>query len=208
MKFSGEFNNGDVQIIEKESVYDGFFKMNKYRLKHKLFSGDWSKEISREMFERGHAVAVLPYDPTCSQFVLIEQFRLGAMATRDTPWLFEVIAGIIDKQESAEQVSVREAKEEAGIDLSHLTKAISYLSSPGGTTERIDVFVAKVDASTAAGVHGLEDEGEDIKVHVVDEALAMNWLNEGKIDNAASVIALQWFALNKQRVLDEWNRTE
>ena len=122
--------------------------------------------------------------------------------------MFEVVAGVIDKDESPEQVSIREAKEEAGIDISHLIKAISYLSSPGGTTERIEVFIAKVDASTAEGVHGLEDEGEDIKVHVVDENDAMVWLQQGKIDNAASVIALQWFALNKQRVIDEWNRTE
>ena len=207
MNPDSEMSNEDVEIVSQTALYDGFFKMNQYRLRHKLFKGEWSGEIVREMFERGHAVAVLPYDPIRQQFVLIEQFRLGAMATRDNPWLIEVVAGVIDKQESAEQVCIREAEEEADIEISDLVKAISYLSSPGGTTERIDVFVAKVDASEAGGVHGLDHEGEDIKVHVVDEHEAMNWLESGKIDNAASIIALQWFALNKQRVIDEWNRT-
>lgn len=208
MNSNDKFRNKDVEILTKTSLSDGFFKMNKYRLKHRLFEGGWSKEIEREMFERGHAVAVLPYDPVNKQFVLIEQFRLGAMATCDSPWLFEVVAGVIDKGESAQSVAIREAHEEAGIEITNLIKALSYLSSPGGTTERIDVFIAKVDASGAQGVHGLEHEGEDIRVHVVDEQEAMNWLEMGKIDNAASVIALQWFALNKQRVIDEWNRTE
>lgn len=205
MKQTTVFSNNDVEILEKSSLSDGFFKMNQYRLRHKLFAGGWSNVIVREMFERGHAVAVLPYDPVLNKFVLIEQFRLGAMATCESPWLIEIIAGVIDKDETAENVAIREAQEEAGIEIQSLIKALSYLSSPGGTTERIDVFVAKVDASAAQGIHGLEHEGEDIRVTTIDEQTALEWLTDGKIDNAASVIALQWFALNKQRVLDEWN---
>lgn len=201
------FNSSDVEIIHKTPVYTGFFKMVKYELRHRLFDGGWSRPFQREMFERGHAIAVLPYDPATQEFVLIEQFRLGAMATSNTPWLIEVIAGIIDEGEDADDVCHREAQEEAGIELTHLTKALSYLSSPGGTTERLHIYVAQTDATKATGVHGLEYESEDILVHRVSENDAYEWLQSGRIDNAAAIIALQWFFMHKSSLLAQWQPT-
>jgi ADP-ribose pyrophosphatase len=121
--------------------------------------------------------------------------------------LFEIVAGIIEPDEQPEEVCHRESLEEAGIAITQLSKALSYLSSPGGTTERLHIYIGKVDASKAKGVHGLEYEGEDILVHRVAESKAMKWIEQGIIDNAAALIALQWFAINKNKVLDEWNRT-
>ena len=201
-----QFSAQDIKIIKKESLYEGFFKMIKYHFRHRLFEGGWSGVVQREVFERGHAVAVLPYDPLLEEFVMIEQVRIGALATSDCPWLLEIVAGIIDPGETPEEVCIREAQEEAGLTLSHLHKALSYLASPGGTTERLHIYVAKVDASEAEGVFGLEHESEDILVHRVAESQALEWINEGKIENSASLIALQWFALNKQRVLDDWSK--
>lgn len=202
------FNSDDVLIEQKTALYNGFFTMMQYRFKHRLYAGGWSDTVVREMFERGHAVALLPYDPVTEEFVLIEQIRIGALATSQSPWLIEIIAGIIDEGETLESVCHREAKEEAGIELEHLTKALSYLASPGGTTERIHIFMACVDSTQAEGIHGLEDESEDILVHRVAEKTALEWLKNGKIDNAASVIALQWFFMNKQQLLTEWQKTE
>lgn len=198
------FNSDDVKIVAKKSLYNGFFTMVRYDFSHKKYDGNWTDTISREIFERGHAVAVLPYDPVRQEFVLIEQIRIGALATTDSPWLIEIIAGIIDEGESQTAVCHREAGEEADITLTHLTKALSYLASPGGTTERLHVYVACTDASNASGVHGLDDESEDILVHRVAENTAKDWLESGKIDNAASIIALQWFFMNKQTLLEQW----
>ena len=130
---------------------------------------------------------------------------IGAIPTSTSPWLLEVVAGIIDEGETPEDVCLREAKEEAGLDIKKLHKALSYLSSPGGTTERLHIYIGLVDASDAKGVHGLEYESEDILVHRVPSSVAFDWINEGKIDNAASLIALQWFAMNKQQVLEKWS---
>lgn len=199
-----QFKPQDVELISSEPVYLGFFKMLKVKFKHKLFAGGWSGVIEREIFERGHAVAVLPYDPVLAEFVLIEQVRIGALSTSETPWLLECIAGMIDKGETPENVAVREAHEEAGLEIQSLHPATSYLSSPGGTTERMHVYIARVDASNASGIHGLEHEGEDILVHRVKESQALQMLQQGKIDNAATVIALQWFLLNKKSLFDEW----
>ena len=198
------FSHQDVAIVSKQSLYNGFFKMVQYTLKHKLFSGGWSPEITREMFERGHAVALLPYDPVTDEFVLIQQFRLGAMATTESPWLVEVIAGMIDPGLDAEAVCHKEAQEEAGIELKHLTKVCSYLSSPGGTTERLELFLAQTDSTVAHGIHGVENEAEDIKVLRVPRLEAKEWLETGVIDNAAAIIILQHFFLHEQVILKEW----
>ncbi|PHR26016.1 MAG: ADP-ribose diphosphatase [Desulfotalea sp.] len=200
-----QFSAKDVQIISKKTLYQGFFKMVKYAFKHKLFAGGWSDVVEREIFERGHAIAVLPYDPVLDEFVMIEQIRIGALATSDSPWLLEVVAGIIDEGETPEDVCLREAKEEAGLDVQKLHKALSYLASPGGTTERLHIYIGLVDASSAQGVHGLEYESEDILVHRVPTSVAFEWIKQGKIDNAATLIALQWFAMNKQQVLENWS---
>ncbi|MCW8109346.1 ADP-ribose diphosphatase [Alteromonas ponticola] len=202
------FTSKDIEIIDKKRVYDGFFKMVRYDFKHKLFAGGWSDVVRREIFERGHAVAVLPYDPDHDEFVLIEQVRIGAQATADTPWLMEVIAGIIDEGETEENVCHREAQEEAGIRLTKLTKALSYLVSPGGTTERVHIFVAQCDASLAKGIHGLDDESEDIRVHRISSTRAREWLESGIIDNAAAIIALQWFFMNRESLLQKWRECE
>jgi ADP-ribose pyrophosphatase len=84
-----------VEILDQTVGYNGYFRIERYRLRHRLFSGTWSRELVREVFERGHAAAVLPYDPVLDQVVLIEQFRIGALQTPGDPWLVEIVAGII-----------------------------------------------------------------------------------------------------------------
>lgn len=193
-----QFGQDDVTIEANDVVYNGYFKMVKYRFRHRLFSGGWSGPIERELFERGHAVAMLPYDPVSDKVVMVEQIRVGAMVASDSPWQLEIVAGIIDKDETPEAVAVREAEEEAGLNVQKLLPMTRYLSSSGGCSERIHLYLGIVDASQAGGVHGLAEEDEDILVHVVPFMTAMQWMNEGKIENAASIIALQWLALNRE----------
>ncbi len=193
-----------VEIIRKELCFQGFFRMERYTLRHRLFSGSWSQPITRELFERGHAAAVLPYDPARDQVVLIEQFRVGAMSISSGPWLLEIVAGIIEANESAEEVVRREAVEEADCDVHELVPLYDYLVSPGGTTERIALFCGKVDSTHIGGIYGKMEEGEDIKVHVmtVDKALAL--LASGKIIAASAIMALQWLALNREHLRKIW----
>ncbi|WP_338884310.1 MULTISPECIES: ADP-ribose diphosphatase [Xenorhabdus] len=198
------FTKQDVEVISQKTLYRGFFKMTEYQFQHRLFRGGWSETIKREVFERGHAGVLLPYDPVRDEIVLIEQIRIPAIETSHTPWLLEVIAGMIEAGEDAEQVVRREAVEEAGIEVKRCQPALSYLSSPGGTTERMHIFVGEVDATTASGVHGLEGEHEDIRVLVVSREQAYQWVEEGIIDNAASVIAIQWLALHHEKLRKKW----
>ncbi|EGR3134075.1 TPA: ADP-ribose diphosphatase [Vibrio parahaemolyticus] len=202
-KRQDEFTSQDVEIISKESVFEGFFKMVKYRFKHKLFAGGWSDVVEREMFERGHAAAMLPYDPKTDQVVIIEQIRVGALE-HGHPWQLEIVAGMIDRDESAEEVIRREAEEEAGITVGRVASVTSYYPSSGGCSEKLDVFVGEVDASKAHGIHGLDYEDEDIRVHVLSREQAYQWVKDGIFENGASIIALQWLQLNHQELRSQW----
>lgn len=199
------FTKNDVEIIAREKLYRGFFSLDLYRFRHRLFNGEMSGEVRREIFERGHASVLLPFDPVRDEVVLIEQIRIAAYDTSDTPWLLELVAGMIEPGESVEEVARREAMEEAGLLVGRTKPVLNYLASPGGTSERLSILVGEVDATQAEGIHGLVEENEDIRVHVVSREQAYQWVNEGKIDNAASVIALLWLQLHYQEIRQEWN---
>ena len=194
----------DVEVVEREACFRGFYQLDRLHLRHRLFAGGMGKLINRELFVRHDAVCVLPYDPQRDCVVLIEQFRVGALDKSVNPWLIELVAGLIDKDEQPEEVARREAVEEAGLELAELWPLTQYYPSPGGSDERVHLYVGRCDSRGAGGVHGLEEEGEDIRVLVwsLDEALAA--LDDGRIDNAASIIALQWLALNRDKLRERW----
>ena len=200
------FAKNDVEIIARETLYSGFFSMELYRFRHRLFNGEMSGEIKREIFERGHAAVLLPFDPVRDEVVLVEQIRIAAYDVSKSPWLLEMVAGMIEEGETVEDVARREALEEAGLVVGRTKPVLSYLASPGGTSERLSIMVGEVDATTAEGIHGLADENEDIRVHVVSREQAYQWVEEGLIDNAASVIALQWLQLHHQNLRNEWKK--
>ncbi len=193
-----------VEIVECRTAYRGFFRLLDYRLRHRLFGGGWTPVISRELFERGHAAAVLPYDPVLDRVVLVEQFRIGALQARGGPWLLECVAGMIEPGEVPHEVARRETLEEAGCRLKGMERISEYLVSPGGTSERITLYCGWVDAGGAGGVHGLAEEHEDIRVVPVSFHSAMEMLRTGRINSAAPIIAMQWLAMNRERLRREW----
>ncbi len=192
------------EIIEKEILYSGFFRMEKYRLKHTLYAGGWSSEISRELFVRGSCVAVLLYDPHADKVILIEQFRAGAIVQPDRAWLVEIVAGAIEDGETATEVAYRESLEEAGCEIQELLVINEFYTTPGGASERITLFCGKVDSTHIGGIHGLDHEDEDILVRAVDFDEAYQMLESNEIESAIPIIAIQWLALNKQKLKNKW----
>jgi len=199
-----QYGRQDFELIEREPCFDGFFKLERFHFKHKCFDGRWSRRVSREVFVRGDATCVLPYDPEEGTVVLLEQFRVGAVLEHQSPWLIELVAGINDKDELPEQVARREAVEEAGLELQEMIRICEYLVSPGGTTEKVHLYCARVNSQNVGGVYGLPEEDEDIKVHVLALEDAMAMVESGHINNAAAIIALQWLVLNRNRVEQVW----
>lgn len=194
----------DVVIEQRERCYQGFYRLDRVQLKHRLFAGTMGPTISRELFVRPDAVCVLPYDPHTDSVVLVEQFRIGALDKSPEPWLLEIVAGLIDTDERPEDVARREAREEADLELHELLPVMNYYPSPGGSDERVCLYVGRCSTEGVGGVFGVAEEGEDIRVHVWPLADALAAVQDGRIDNAASIIALQWLALNKQQVQADW----
>jgi ADP-ribose pyrophosphatase len=193
------------EIIDHQIVYQGYFRIEKYALQHELYAGGKTETFHRELFERGSAVAVLPYDPVRDEVVLIEQFRVGAIGTLNPPWLKEIIAGIIEPGETYQQVAERETHEEAGCKIQQLEKITQYYVSPGGTSEQCALYCGKVDAKGVGGVHGLDHEFEDILVQAVSLEQAQEWLKNGTINSSPAIIALQWLLLNRDWLKEKWN---
>ena len=189
-----------VDVQSRETVFDGYFKVDRYHLRHALHDGGVSDVLNREVFERGHVAALLPVDPILGKVVLIEQFRPGAFAAGWDAWLLECVAGIIETGEEPAEVAARECLEETGLEATDCTLISRYLTSPGACSESVHLYVGKVDARAAGGVFGLADEGEDIRVLSMDIDEALAALDEGRIVNSKTIIALQWLALNRSHL--------
>ena len=198
-------SQADVEVLQRETCFKGFYRLDRLQLRHRQFAGGMGPQLSRELFVRHDAVCVLPYDPQRDSVVLIEQFRIGAMDKSSNPWLLELVAGLIDKDEQPEEVARREAVEEADLELTALWPITQYYPSPGGSDEHVHLYIGRCDSEGAGGVHGLAEEGEDIRVHVWPLEDALQAVKDGRIDNAASIIALQWLALNRDEVRGMWS---
>ena len=194
----------DVVVEQRERCFQGFYRLDRVHLKHRLFAGGMGPTISRELFVRPDAVCVLPYDPQADSVVLIEQFRIGALDKSPEPWLLEIIAGLIDTNEQPQEVARREAIEEADLALHELLPIMTYYPSPGGSDERVYLYLGRCSTEGVGGVFGVAEEGEDIRAQVWPLADALKAVEDGRIDNAASIIALQWLALNKSQIRADW----
>lgn len=193
-----------IELLERATAYQGYFRIDRYRLRHELFDGGMSGIVEREIFERGHSVAVLPYDPVLDAVVLIEQFRIGPYARGDRPWLVETVAGIVEDGEDAAHVAVREAKEEAGLEVTDLVALPPYYCSPGGTSEFVRLFVGRVDASNAGGTFGLDEEHEDIRVFVCALKEILKKYDDGVLPFAPLAATLQWLDRHKSALRHRW----
>jgi ADP-ribose pyrophosphatase len=198
------FGAQDVRVLEQQTAWSGHFSIRKLTLQHRCFAGGWSEPLVREVFERGDAVGVLPYDPETDSLVMIEQFRPGAMRGDDSPWMLELIAGVVESGESDEQVVHREAMEEAGCSLSELLPIATVLPSAGACTEQVRLFCGRVSSAAIGGIHGLVEEGEDILVHSVPRRDALQLLAEDRIPNGHTLIALQWLHIHGQSLRERW----
>ena len=203
-KLSLAYGASDVEIATQETVFQGFFRMDALTLRHKRFDGSWTNNIRRELFQRGDAVAVLPWDVKEDRVILIEQFRPGAIRGLDSPWMLEVIAGVVEEGESDEFVAHREASEEAGCTMDTLLPITAYYPSPGACSEQIRLFIGRLTSAAVGEVRGVETENEDILVHSVAREAAIALLDAGKINNGLTIIALHWLARHGDRLRFEW----
>ncbi len=187
------FSASDVSIESRENLFRGFIQVEKVTIKHRLFNkSNYSSSIHRELIHRPEAAGVLLYDNQQRRFVLIEQFRIGALNDTVSPWQLEVIAGVLDGDETPETCIRRESLEEAGCEVHDLQHLFTFYPSAGACSEIFHLYVANVELPTSGGVFGMPDEGEDIQLHLFDYSDAPLLLKNGRLRNAPVIMALQW----------------
>lgn len=180
------------EILNKVTAYDGFFKIIKLEIQYELFSGAMSKSIVRELFERGHSVAILLHDVALKRIILVKQFRVGAV-NDENPWLVELPAGMIEANEAPEDVATRESQEETGLLPTKLHQICEYYNSAGGSSEKTTIYYVQVDSSNVAEFAGLATENEDIKVLAVPEQEFIASVKGGEYKTSSLLIAGHWF---------------
>ena len=195
----------DSKLVLEEIVYAGFYRMVRLYLRHRLFKGGWSETLEREVVLHGRVAVIIPYDPKMDRVVLLEQFRNGKFAAGDyQPWSISIAAGMIEEGESAEETARREIVEETGCQVGHMEKALTFYSMPGGSSQRITIFCAEVSAEFATGIHGISEEGEDIRVFSEPYYRCKEMLEHDQFDNAATIIGIEWLGRNRDRLRKLW----
>ena len=193
------------ELVAREALFQGYFRVDRLLVRHEKFAGGWSNVVAREVFESGRrAVGVLVFDPHHDKVVLIEQFRASLAARGDDPWMIELVAGIVESRETCEATARREVLEEAGCEIEQLQAISSYYTSPGCTGEYITLYAGRAVVPEDGGVYGVAAEGEDIRVHVMDAAKAINLLYANKLRDSTTIIAMQWFALHHTELRSRW----
>ena len=187
------YTHHDVDIQSREHVFKGFVQVEKVSLRHRLFNqAEYTPVIHRELIRRKEAAGVLIYNDQQQKFALIEQFRVGAMNDSISPWQLEIIAGVLDGDETPETCIRRESLEEAGCEVHDLQHLFTFYPSAGACSEIFHLYVANVELPTSGGVFGMPDEGEDIQLHLFDYSDAPLLLKNGRLRNAPVIMALQW----------------
>ena len=193
-----------IEVDQRETLFDSFLRIDRLKLRHSLFAGGWSELMTRELILRRRAVGVLLFDPAQQQVVLVRQIRVGMLDEGQNPWLLELVAGMVESGEEPIEVAARESLEEANTKPQDLLQICEYYNSPGISNERITLFCGRVDATQAGGIFGLDAEHEDIEVVVLSLADALAKVASGEINNAMSIIALQWLQLNQPMLEESW----
>jgi ADP-ribose pyrophosphatase len=198
-----------VTILSDDIVWNGRFSLHVIKFRNIRFDGAESGLRTWELLCRGRAAAVLPYDPVTDQVVVIDQFRLPALAAGMDPVMTELCAGLCDGDDTAEATILRESQEEMGLEVHDLHRIGTFLLTPGGSEEHCTLFAGRVHVGETGpdglmGYHGLAAENEDIRVRAVPAAHAIEAALEGAYPNSVTTIGLLWLAARRDWLRQRW----
>lgn len=198
-----------LTIESDETVWNGRFPLQRIGFRHRRFDGTTSALRTWELWRRGRAAALLPYDPVADAVVLIDQFRLPALAAGVDPVMVEIPAGLCDPGEDFATTLAREAEEELGLTPRRLTPIGDFLLTPGGCDENVSIHAGEVtippcDADGLVGLTGLQSEAEDIRVRVWPAQRAIDAVLAGRLANSVTAIALLWLAVRRDWLRAQW----
>ena len=184
-----------IRVRKVETLSDRHYRLNEVEFDYRRGNGEWQTQ-KREVFDRGHAATLLPYNLANRTVVLTRQFLVPPYLAGHDDFMIEAAAGMLDDETPEKRIRA-EAEEEIGYRLHDVRKVFEAFMSPGSVTEKLHFFVAEYDAAMRVGDGGgLAEEGEDIEVLElsIEQALAM--ITDGRIVDAKTIMLLQYAALN------------
>lgn len=204
---TGVMSKNNVKLLQQKIVFEGYHRLEVCHFQPKSLHGEkWMNPMSREVFRTGPVASTLLYCPESDEVLMNEQFRAGAfMAGAENPWLIECCAGGIDEGETPEDAARREALEETGTEVLEIEPIGTVYTSPGCFDEEFFLFCGRIANPKGGGIHGLvEEEGEEIKTHLMPAADVIALLDAGKITNVTTALCLHWFARNREKIRKKW----
>ncbi len=200
-------NRAHVSTHNKSIVYQGFFSVEEHSLSYRKFNEEQSAVVTRSALISSDAVIVLPYDPINDRVLLIEQFRTGPYVKGDeAPWVLEPIAGLIDADETPESAGIREAREEAHLELKKLELVARSYPSPGISTEFFHQYIGIVTLpENSSLVAGLASENEDIRSHIFDYERFFEMVESGEIKVGPLILLALWLTKNRPILKEKYS---
>jgi ADP-ribose pyrophosphatase len=200
----------DAIVVSQQRAWSGRFAVDLIRFRHRRFDGVMSDPRTWELWRRGRAIGLVPYDPIADSVVLIEQFRLPALAAGIDPVLVELPAGLIEDGEDPETAMHRELHEEMRMQADRLQRIGAYLLSAGSSDELLDLYVGRVTAPETGpdgivGLAGAASEGEDIRTRVWPADKAIAHALDGAFPNSVTTIGLLWLAAKRNILRKQWS---
>ena len=204
---SDEMNRTLALSHAKRSVYKGFFSVEEHDLTYQKFNKEQSNVVTRSTLVSSDAVIVLPYDPVNDRILLIEQFRAGPYVKGDeNPWVLEPIAGLIDEGETPESAGIREAQEEALLEIKRLELVARSYPSPGISTEFFHQYIGISELLDSSSViAGLSSENEDIRSHIFEYEQFFKMIESGKVKVGPLILLGLWLSKNRDRLRKEYS---
>jgi ADP-ribose pyrophosphatase len=198
-----------LSVESCETVWQGRIPLQVVRFRHRRFDGSISGLRTWELWRRGPAVAMLPYDPVADMLVVIEQFRLPALVAGVDPVLVEIPAGFLDAGEDPQTAITREMHEETGLQADRLVPIGRFVLTAGGSDETCTIFAGRIRApqGDTDARFGLAAEQEDIRLRLLPATQAIETALAGGYPNSVTTIAMLWFAARRDRLREEWGTT-
>ena len=204
---SDERNRTHALSHAKRVVYKGFFSVEEHDLSYRKFNDQQSSILTRSALISSDAVIVLPYDPVNDRILLIEQFRAGPYVKGDeNPWVLEPIAGLIDEGETPESAGIREAQEEAHLEIKRLELVARSYPSPGISTEFFHQYIGIVELLDSSNlIAGLSSENEDIRSHIFEYEQFFEMIESGKVKVGPLILLGLWLSKNRNRLRKKYS---
>ena len=201
-----EDRSAPVEIQGELSLHEGFRSLVEvsFRLPQSRTRDGRAYEARREILRVDTVAGVLPYDPERDELVLIRQFRLAAHEATGLGDMVEIVAGYVEDGEDPADAARREVREEAGVEVLDLVPMLRFVPSPGVSTEQGVLWCARVRIGTLDEITGAEGENELVRPFAVPAETALAALRTGRLHNGYLILALHWFALNRDELRRRW----